>query len=328
MPDKRSGNRRTTLLNGLGTLVAVILLIILFRTQGWDEVLAALQAIPIWRLGLALLLTLISRIAVTARWHSLLVSAEVEVTFTQSLQITFAGLFASQFLPSTIGGDVIRLAGILRLGKDRAISLASLVVDRLVGMAGMGLAALLLIFYLPDLLNLSAQNGIRLNLEYLSIFLGLAVLGQGDNRILRIWQRLKEGLKKLWRALLIWMKKPVSLLLALGFTWIHMLCIFASIWLFLPPLGESMPFSLIAGLWSLTYFITLIPISLNGLGVQELSITFFFTQFGGISLANSLTIALLLRILPMLVSLPGALTIPGMMSGQIGRPDLKGSNDS
>ena len=316
--EMKGRNSRTTLLNVFGTLVAVILLIILLKSQGWDEVVLAFQAIPYWRLGLALLLTLISRLAVTGRWHSLLVSADIDISFNQSLQITFAGLFASQFLPSTIGGDVIRLAGILRLGKDRAISLASLVVDRLVGMAGMAMAALLLVFYWPDLSNLGPVNESAGLLGIQPLLVGLAVVEQGGSRIQRIWQWTLKSLKKLWDALLIWTKNPVSLLLALGFTWIHMLCIFASIWLFLPPLDESMPFGLIAGLWSLTYFITLIPISMNGLGVQELSITFFFTHFGGLSLANSLTIALLLRIFPMLVSLPGAIVIPGMMTGRIG----------
>jgi hypothetical protein len=77
-----------------------------------------------------------------------------------------------------------------------------------------------------------------------------------------------------------------------------------------------MPFGMVAGLWSLTYFVTLLPVSLNGLGVQELSITFFYHQFGGIQLSSALTIALLLRILPMFASLPGALTIPGLLAGK------------
>ena len=324
MPDRQDRKPRTAVLNGLGTLIAIILLVILLRSQGWDEIWLAFKAIPFWRLGLALLLTLVSRFAVTARWHSLLVSAKIKISFRQSLQITFAGLFASQFLPSTIGGDVIRLAGLLRLGKDRAISLASLVVDRLVGMAGMGLAALLLIFYFPELKGVSAQTSRLLPSGIQSMLLGLAVAGAGDNFFQRTWRWMIRAVRKLWQALLIWLHTPVSLLVALGFTWIHMLCIFTSIWLILPSLGESMPFGLITGLWSLTYFITLIPISLNGLGIQELSITFFFTRFGGLSLANSLTIALLLRILPMLVSLPGAVAIPGLLSGQIGQKEAEG----
>ena len=78
-------------------------------------------------------------------------SAGTGITLRQSTHLTFAMLFASNFLPTTIGGDVVRLAGALRLGFDQAISVASLVVDRLVGMTGMAMALLL---GLPDFLQL------------------------------------------------------------------------------------------------------------------------------------------------------------------------------
>jgi hypothetical protein len=61
--------------------------------------------------GLALVLMIISRLAVTGRWHVLLHSGGIRITPSQSFQITMAGLFANNFLPTTVGGDVIRLAG-------------------------------------------------------------------------------------------------------------------------------------------------------------------------------------------------------------------------
>jgi hypothetical protein len=127
--------------------------------------------------------------------------------------------------------------------------------------------------------------------------------------------RIRELIQRLWAALFEWKKHPKALLASLGCTWIHMLCLFASIWLFMEPLGEEMEFIAIAGLWSLTYFVTLLPISVNGLGVQELSVTFFYMQFGGLRLSNALTIALLVRVIQMLVSLPGALFIPALLAG-------------
>ncbi len=73
-----------------------------------------------------------------------------KISFRQSLRITFAGLFASNFLPTTIGGDVVRLAGAIQYELDAATSTASLVVDRLVGMAGM---AMMVPFSLPSLMS-------------------------------------------------------------------------------------------------------------------------------------------------------------------------------
>ncbi len=61
---------------------------------------------------------------------------------------------------------------------------------------------------------------------------------------------------------------------------------------------------------------TLLPISINGMGVQELAMAFFYVTFGGISQSSGLALVLLMRILQMLASLPGALFIPDIMAGK------------
>ena len=320
MPEKNLHRKRLSLLHVLGTILALVLLVVLFSQQGWGEIGLAIQAIPAWRIGLALGLTLISRFAVVGRWHVLLRSAGLKISAWQSAQITFAGLFASQFLPTTVGGDVIRLAGALRLGLDKAVCLASLIVDRLVGMAGMAMSALGLFFFLPGLLG-------RLRLGWpfpwlpgtmVSPFVHPVVTGFGQpnaSKARHVWAWGNQVIRRLGQSLLLWLKHPRALLLSLGFTWVHMLCVFGSIAIFLPALEEKMPFWLIGGLWSLTYFVTLLPVSVNGIGVQELSVTLFFSELGGLNMANALTIALLVRLLPMFASLPGSLAIPALMAG-------------
>ena len=80
-------------------------------------------------------------------------------------------------------------------------------------------------------------------------------------------------------------------------------------------LGEPLPFWSIAGFWSFTYFVTLLPISINGLGLQELSMTFIFTTLGGVSVSTAATAALLVRTIQMLASIPGAAFLPDILSG-------------
>jgi uncharacterized membrane protein YbhN (UPF0104 family) len=261
------------LLRWLGTLLAVALLVYLLAQQGWDEILSAIRQIAGWRFVAALLLMVVSRLAVAGRWHVLMRSARTGISFGQSLRITLAGLFASNFLPTTIGGDVVRLGAAIRLGYDRAVSIASLVADRLVGMAGMAMA---LPFGIPAFLGwLNSVGGPAASASLPSI---LAVPWLGA-----LWERLRCGIRRLLEALQLWLRQPRALLGALGCTWIHMLCTFAQVWLLLGGMDESISFWAIAGLWSATYFVTLLPISINGMGVQELSMTFFYTTLGGIS---------------------------------------------
>jgi len=292
----------TAFLRWFGTLLAVALLVWLVAREGWADILKAFQKAALWRLGLVMLLTLISRLAVAGRWHALLRGAGIKTSYAQTARITFAGLFASNFLPTTIGGDVVRLGGGIRTGFDRAIVLASLVVDRLIGMTGMALAAPLALLSAP---GSAVTQG--------SVLPGLLLTGAWREAP---WVRKgRNALRSLWEALTRWIRRPISLLQALIFTLIHMLCTFGSVTLFLSGMNQTVSFWLIGGLWSIAYFITLLPISVNGMGTQELAITFLYTRFAGISTDSALALALLMRVMPMLASLPGALFVPEMIAG-------------
>jgi uncharacterized membrane protein YbhN (UPF0104 family) len=279
------------------------LLVYLLIDQGWAEIGKAIRQIDGWRFAMALLLVGISRLAVAGRWQVLVQSAGTGLTTAQSIQITFAGLFAANFLPTTIGGDVVRLAWVIRLGCDRAVSLASLVADRLVGLAGMAMA---LPFGLPGYLHYNQQAN---QTAAMSGLLALPWLRP-------LQEKLAAFTRRLMGAMQTWLRQPRALLASLAFTWVHMLCTFAMVWLLLTGMGEQISFWMVMGLWSATYFVTLLPVSVNGMGVQELAMTFFYTAIGGISAPSGLTLALLMRLIQMLASLPGALFLPQILAGK------------
>jgi uncharacterized membrane protein YbhN (UPF0104 family) len=118
-------------------------------------------------------------------------------------------------------------------------------------------------------------------------------------------------------ALGLWVRSPKGLLLAYAWTWMHQLALFGVVWLMLRGLGEPAPFWLVGGLWSFTYFVTLLPVSINGLGLQELSMTAIFSSLGGVSVAGAATASLLVRTIQMLASLPGALFLPDIAGGRL-----------
>lgn len=288
------------LLRVLGTGAALVLVVYLISQQGWHEIAEAVTRIEPWRFAVAILLTLISRIAVARRWHVLLRSGGVPATWSQSLRITFAGLFANNFLPTTVGGDVARMAGALQMGFDAAVSAASLVVDRLVGLIGFAFTLPLGLGYLPQAAN--------------SSLVPVAVVAQ-SSWLARMQNRVKRILARLLKAIQLWLHQPRALLWALVFTFVHMVCLFGTLSILLEGMHDPLPFWTIAGLQSLVYVFTLIPISISGLGLQEISIGFAFTALGGVAPATSLVLALLLRTLYILLSLPGALFISDLLPG-------------
>jgi uncharacterized membrane protein YbhN (UPF0104 family) len=241
---------------------------------------------------------LISRLAVSARWHVLLRSAGVKTTWAQSIRLTLAGLFAGNFLPTTVGGDVARLGGALQMGFDAAISAASLIVDRLIGLVGMFLT-------LPVGLQLFLQNG---NLAAGGLMAAPGVFGKAASWLRSIFARVLAAVR-------LWLSRPAALIASLGFTLLHMACLFAAMYVLLEDLHEPLPFWTIAGLWSLVYVVTLVPFTINAFGLQEVTITYAFNQLGGLSAPNSLVLAVLVRSLFMLASLPGALFLSDVLPG-------------
>ncbi len=311
-----SNKKPASTLRVLGTLISVILLIYLLSEQGWREIIDAIRQLSVWRLGLALGVMMISRLAVTARWHMLLRSGRIPIPFHQTLRITFAGLFASNFLPTTVGGDLVRWAGILQLKYDAAVSTASLIVDRLVGMAGMALAVPL---SFPVILGGKISS--------ITVLAMSVPPPKGQRWMQRAREKGLALLNRLYQALKLWLKQPGALGSSLAFSGLHMLCLFSVIYLLLEGMGESMPIRLIAGLYSLVYFVTLVPVSINGYGVQEISMTLIFSNLGQAPLHTGLTAALLFRTLMMIASLPGAFFIPDILSSRGRMAEAQALND-
>ena len=301
-------NRKNLLLRLAGTLIAAGL-IVYWLVQNWAEVAAAFQKVGWDGFLIALGLTLTSRFSTVWRWHSLLRSAEVPVRPRQTLQLTFAGLFAANFLPTTIGGDLVRFAGGVKYGFDGAVIAASLVADRLVGMAGMATALPLgLVQVLRTPLPAAVGSAVKESAAFGAAAVSLRkALDWGWKQFGKLWASLRHALR-------LWLSHPKSLLLSYLFTWGHMLSIFLAVWLLFSRMGEAIPFWLVAGCWAMSYFPTLLPVSINGLGVQELTLTFFYVNYGGVALSAALAMAALMRLLTAMASLPGAFFVPGLLA--------------
>ena len=283
---------RQTIVRALGSLLALVLLIILLEEEGDGELFSALRRVSIGYFLAAVIALSISRLFAAARWHILLQSAGVEIKFLRSIMLTFTGNFSSNFLPTTIGGDVVRLAGAMQMGYNRAICVASLVADRLIGLAGMSLA---------------------LPLGLIPVF----SLSNGPVQSVAVSALVQKGIdfaKRTFESFSIWLKKPLALSGALLATFGNMVFIYLAIYLLLLGIDHHVSYWLVAGLYTLTYFVTLFPISINGLGVQELSMTFLLTQLGGLSSSESATVALLTRMLFIITSLPGAFFLPSILA--------------
>jgi uncharacterized membrane protein YbhN (UPF0104 family) len=309
MTNNKRGLRTGTLIRSIGTLGSLGLLVILISRQGWDEILESARQIPLSSILIIIGLMAISRLAVSLRWYSLLRAVDSSFPFLESLKLTLAGLFAANFLPTTVGGDVVRAAGVLQRTKNRMDAVTSIAADRLIGLTGMAMLVPYGLFKSWDWLQLMMHRGLSVQGNITILFLGFPKILQSE-----VIQRYVERIKRGAMSLMAWLRRPGALLTALGFTWVHQICLFTNIWLFLEGMEDPLQWWLIAGLWSMSYFITLMPFSIGGLGIREISITYIFQEIGGISVESALTLAVLLRAVDILASIPGAIFLPTILA--------------
>jgi uncharacterized membrane protein YbhN (UPF0104 family) len=287
-------NRRLAL-RWTGTILSLLLLAWVFYNSRADITVAlknAANPATLVNVLIAAGLILLSRLSTVARWHTLLRAGGIPIPFAETLRLTFAGLFGSNFLPTSVGGDVVRLAGTMQMGYDRAICLASIAVDRLVNMTGMSLAAPLGIYQLFQVAPAAAQS------------IALATL----------WDKGWGFVRKTLSSLTLWLKKPLSLLTAFAFTAGNLLCVAGAYFFLIQGMGGSLPYWQVIGLVSVGYFLGLMPFTINGYGWHETIMITLFTQVAGVNSGTTAVVVVLQRLLMMLASLPGALTLPGIMA--------------
>ncbi len=285
--------KKISLWKWIGTLVSVILFAILLLEQEWSTILTLATNIPEVVI-LFLILGFLSVQALTAlRWHLLLAQLEKKWNYYTTLKLVLAGNFASNFLPSTIGGDTLRITVLIRHTKNTSLAISSVIVDRLLNVISM-------FFYLPlgsvvfhtELQNLDIENILgswvfftKVQEQKLQIFKKITNL---YNRIRRTWILQRKAVIK-------------SFAIAIFANLLSMFCV----WILAKNMGIVITFIQAISISAISYLVTLLPISINGYGIREMIYTVLYVSIGT-SLEASTALAVLSRFFLVLSTVPGA----------------------
>jgi hypothetical protein len=271
------------------TFLSVVLLIWLISRQNWDQILQTLIRIPISTIVIVLMLNFVGQVLNTLRWSILLNAQDIHISKWQLIKIVLAGAFASNFLPSTIGGDVIRLIKINQFSHNQGLNFASIVLDRFVNVVAF-------LTILPFSISIWSQAVTDRNTQVMMMAtLNLSVIKKWFQKS---WSQFISAYKN-------WAQKPWVVFQAFVVSWFSIFVIFIGLWLLNLGLDIQVKLVQVMGISALSYFITMLPISINGYGLREVSITFFYTLIG-VSPDQAAIFAVLSRFLILFVTLPGA----------------------
>ena len=307
-PERR---RRWVLPLRIGASLAMLAIIWWrFPHLSWSNVLPDWDGDSIGWMAGALVLTFAAIILSAVRWQQTLLALDLRSRLRPLVNLEFAGQFVSNVLPSTIGGDVLRVSRLSRSNGESARTFASVVLERLTGWLVLPLITFFGLVVNPDLRGLGRSSSIAF-LIALGTLIALVVLlvaashprvggrfGSSEG-----WQRFIEAVHQGVAGL---RRDPARALGVIGAGLIYQitLCVAALMvaaslgfgWLGITALLAFFPAVLIA---------QVLPIGIAGLGVREGAFVLFLTPLG-VPAEQAVALGLVLYALNVIVSLAGA----------------------
>lgn len=303
------------LIRWIGTLVSSVLFIGLLAQQDWEKTWESLINSPVWLLPFVFSLYFMSQMLNTMRWKVLLSAQDIQVPFLDALKIVLTGAFASNFLPSTIGGDTVRVISLLRYNPTWSVNVATVVLDRLINVLAM-------LTILPFSFIVFGEQALALTISgfhYLPSSKGV-ILAYGGIVVAKNWlgrasSKLRAWVDGMWEILRVWFHRPRALILAFVLSWLSSLLVFVAIWVLARGLGMTIALYQVMGIMVLTYFLSMLPISINGYGLREVAVTTLYMQIGA-TLGQASTLAVITRFILLLEALPGALWLSNYVTSE------------
>src|SRR5271155_2479418 len=137
MTERSARRARTALAAILRLAIGLAILALLLALLPRERIWAAIRAVPpgLWLLAVAGYLT--AHCLGLMKYRMMVNLGGAGLSYPQAAQCYFGGLFGTLFLPSIVGGDVIRAGVGLRMARSRAGFLLGSLMDRVMDISSL-----------------------------------------------------------------------------------------------------------------------------------------------------------------------------------------------
>ncbi len=276
------------------TLISLGILLWLLSRVELQKLFVSFAKIPFYIWFTAFGLYLMSQVVSAIRWYAIGQNLSFNESFSTYLRYYFVGMFFNLFLPSAIGGDVLKVFFLSQGGKSRLKASYSIFLDRAFGLWAMFLIGVFAVLFNPSVLPDRWQFIILASGTIISIFAIIAPFMHGFiKKILKNTDNLSFFNKILHYCeyMFLFWKKPKGLFIALFLSFILQLCGMGSVFLLGYGLDLGLPISFYYAALPIISLITILPISLSGIGVREGGFVYFLS-LKGVPIEKALTLSL------------------------------------
>lgn len=289
--------------NIIKLLITVAIFYYLFQKIDFNELWAILYKSHGGWILVALIMQLGSTYLAAYRWFKISQLLVFKERLSFYVQSYFKGTFFNQVLPSSIGGDAVRMIDLTRKGYDKKEAFYGVFVDRVVGLVGLLVLNLIasILFYgtfkadLSQLIIFISLSGI---VGFLSLFLIEKIHFLEKFKFLNLFHRLSKRLNHLYKSKVLLMKH-ISISVA-----VHLLSVLTMYGISLS-IDTHLSFQMLLIAVPPVFLLTIIPISLAGWGIREGAMVGIFTLVGA-NPAKILAMSILYGLLLIISALPGS----------------------
>lgn len=258
----------------------------------------------------------------TLRWMAVSDALGQHLPFRRSFAVTYIGQFFNQALPSSVGGDAVRVWLLWKDGLSPMIAVGSVMLDRLAAVLGLVLTIIVVYPFLPAI---QEEGSLRLAvLAVLGVSVGGLTVALSFERLSRLSSRLSSIglLVRVSRGFKALFLSPRHAIAAVGCGVAGQVNLSLSLFVLAQALDIQIGLLPCLVLWPLVVLTTLVPLSIAGWGIRE-GAMIAILGLAGIPADSAILLSLLVGIISTLVSLPGGLV--WLASGQ--RDDFNALSD-
>ena len=257
------------------------------------------------------------------RWQRVLAAMQLPARLGPLLHAYLASQFLSNFLPSTIGGDALRVTRLSALSRDEngdaagtPAAFASVVLDRMSGWLILPVLCIAGLLINPSLLHLGRSSRAALAISLAALVALVAVVAAagspqlggrlaGHDSWLRFLGAVHLGLARMAR-------RPAAALQVIVASVIYQLAIVAAGILAAKAIGISIGPTALLAFIPVVSIVQVLPVTVGGLGVREGAFTLFLQPLG-VPAGQAIALGLAMYAMHLIASLLGA---PSFAVGQ------------
>jgi uncharacterized protein (TIRG00374 family) len=289
--------------------VMLAILYFLFQRFDWQRVSSIFLNADTFVIAFAILISIIIQYIRSYMWHILLGVQEIVLPFRETLIMNFVSLFIGNFLPSIMGSDVIKIYGMSRGTSRKINSIASVIALMVAASLPLFVISPIGVFlledYMYDYLRYLIYGMSVLYFISLSIILNPRMVKFLLAVVERIFRRKMTTMANFAMAFpIFWSYKSSMVIIVLG-AFVTQLLGYFIMYLISISLLQPVSFAYFLAFGPLVTLVTMLPISISGIGVREGAFIYFFS-FAGMESEVAFSLSILYFITYLFPSIIGA----------------------